>query len=94
VQGLIQVVQYRPNPLREVCGQGGVGSSRVATAAVVDLLALVATYVPCLLPRRAAPRVRAGAAPLGWPAGGIQVPRAGRRLEQHDGRVGHGPVRR
>jgi hypothetical protein len=42
-----------------------VASSLVANAAVVDLLALVAKHVRCLLPRRAAPLVGDGAAPLG-----------------------------
>ena len=78
VQAIIQVAQHRPDPLREIFGQGGLRSSLVANAAVVDLLALVTTHVLRLLPRRAAPLVRAGAAPLGLPADGIQVRRLGR----------------
>ena len=78
VHGIIQVAQHRPDPLPEVFGQGGVGSSLVANAAVVDLMALVARHVLCLLPSRAGPLVRAGAAPLGRPAGGVQVRRLGR----------------
>ena len=89
MQGIIQVAHHRPDPLREVFGEGGVGSSLVANAAVVDLLALVANAavgdllalvakaVRCRLPHLAAPLVRDVAAPLGWPAGGVQVRRLG-----------------
>ena len=78
VQGIIQVAQHRPDPLLEVCGQRGLGSSLVANAAVVDLMALVSRHVLCLLPSLAAPLVRAGAAPLGRPAAGVQERRLGR----------------
>ena len=78
VQGIIQVAQHRPDPLLEVCGQGGLGSGLVANAAVVRLMALVAKHVLCLLPSLADPLVGAGGAPLGRPAAGVQERRLGR----------------
>jgi hypothetical protein len=64
-QGTMQLVQQRPDPLLEVLGQGGLGSSPVANVAVVELMALVAKHVPSLLARLAGALVRDVAAPLG-----------------------------
>ena len=64
IQGIIQVAQQRPDLLLEVFGQGGLGNSPVANAAVVDLMALVATHVLSLLTSLAGPIVCGVAAAL------------------------------
>ena len=65
MQGIMQVAQQRPDLLLEVFGWGRLGNSPVANAAVVDLMALVATHVLSLLTSLTGPLVRGVAAPLG-----------------------------
>ena len=63
-QGIVQVAQQRPDLLQQVFSQGGLGSSPVANAAVVELMALVAKHVLSPLTSLAVPLVRDAAVPL------------------------------
>ena len=63
-QGIVQMAQQRPDLLQQVFGQGGMGSSPVANAAVVELTALVAKHMLSLLTSVAVPLVRDVAVPL------------------------------
>jgi hypothetical protein len=63
-QGIVQVAQQRPDLLQQVFGQGGMGSSPVANAAVGELTALVAKHMLSLLTSVAVPLIDDVAAPL------------------------------
>ena len=63
-QGMVLLAQQRPDLVQQVFSQGGLGSSPVANAAVVELMALVAKHVLSPLTSLAVPLVRDAAIPL------------------------------